>query len=195
MDDVEPAAAVGDHRAGEGDLIVGVADLQQPVLDGRAAAVIIVGVENERPGAGLGQAAAARDIAAKAPVSSLIEGHIGIVHDAALQAVGVTLQDAAADRRPEAVAVGAGENDLARAQLGQRAAAAGDVAGIGPGEILLEDQAGRAGHVGVALQAGGVALQRAGFDRGAAGIVVDPRQHQRAVARLGQSARAGDIAL
>ncbi len=184
----EPAAAVGDHRAAEGgaDCRCCRSAAPRPRWWCHRRSRCWSRKSSVPAPPGLGHAAVARDAAVEGPVGGLVEGHIGIVHDAALRAVAVALQDAAADSGAQLVAAGAGEDDLARAVLGQRAEIAGDIAGKGAGDILVEDQAAKVDDI--ALQADGGALQRARGDEGAAGIVVGAGQDQRAVTRLGQPA-------
>src|SRR5690606_4021978 len=78
---------------------------------------------------------------------------------------GAELQGAGVDCGAPGVGVAAGEGEGAGA-LFEEIAGAGNDAGIGAGAGLVEDQLGAVGDV--ALQRGGIALQSAGGDGGAA---------------------------
>ena len=82
-----------------------------------------------------------------------------------------------------------GNGTGAHAAVGETGDRLGEAAQVvGPGAI---DRQRRAGGQGI----GGAALERAGGDRGGAGVGVDATQYQCARVDLGQRARAGDDAI
>ena len=196
--------------------------LQDARRDRRAAAVGVGAAEDERPRAGLGQAARAADRARQGErIAVAVERAARRrqrdrprarearrrLHRAARQgerrarraegAVGTGLHDAAGDRRPTRVGAAARQGHRARPHVGHRAVAA-DAAGEHDVVGTVEGQEGAAGDHHIAGDHAGRAavaeLQDARRNGGHARIGVVAGEDQRAAALLDEPAGAADHA-
>ena len=167
-------AASGTERQGAG-------------IDLRGTGIRVDSSQRQSTHTQLDEIAAATDHAGVAAIRALVEDQRRVVGDVALQAGSIALQGTRADRRAATVCVGTTQGQDTRSCLGQ-AARARYHARIGSIRNLVEDQGRVVGDV--ALEAGGIALQRTRTDRGATAIHIGATQGQGARARLGQVARA-----
>ncbi len=124
--------------------------------------------------------------AAAAEAGAAFDQHVGAGQGAIVD------QAAGADQGVAGEVAVASEKQAAKTELSQGARAA-QVAAVGAVGILLEDQRAVVGDC--ALQAIGIAGHAAGVDGGAAAVVVDAGEPQRAIAVLDQAAGAGDDAV
>ncbi len=170
-------------------------DVQAAGVDERRAGIAVGRRERQRAAALLGKRAGAGDEIVQRAVAQLLQHQRTVVEDhAAAEAGGRTPQRAAADHRAAAVAVDAAQRGDAGANLRHRAAARD---GTGNCHVVrpVDHQAAVVGQRtggDVARRAAIAQLQRAGGEDRAAHVGVVCREHQCAVAELGQATRAVD---
>ena len=170
-----------------------------------AAGVGVDSIHGERARAQLGDGAVAADAAGVDASGGLIEDHFCGVFDirwsrwwqgriqpgldVTLQAGRITSQRTLINRSAAGVGVVPGEDQRARALFGERAAAA-HVSGVGASDGLVENDGAVVDNI--PLHAGGVALENACADGGAARVAIGSRDDQRAGVLLGDRDRPGE---
>ena len=161
---------------------------QRTGRDRRAAAVAVGAREGHGASAIYRQVAGAADVAGVSAIGGLVEGHVGVIGDGALQAVVVPVSDAGRDRRATRVSVGTRERHGAGAVFGQRAGA-GHAAGVRAVSGLIERDVGVIGDG--ALQTGGGAVSEPAETVVPPLYVLVPESVTVPVPVLGEAARAG----